>query len=1419
MAESSGPEPDAARERARGGVRGWVRGVGSRTAGGVRKATPYGILALLAASAVAPVAAPSLGGSAEFTAALNQLGGMGGNYLAEVMMTTAERMRQQPSTTGEIPLEEWRDALAEALTPRLQAADEQSRALRAEVGRVLQTVDAVAVALSESAAGSIEVRDWLTSAMSALGSEVEELRWMQQSLSLALADVQVQLATQSSRQRHQMDLTRRSLLTVTAMRAEILDSISTAVQQRETGSAPTAPEADVCPFPGLASFQVEDAEWFVGREVLVAELLGRLAEQRDGTGPLLLVGVSGVGKSSVLQAGLLPAISRGELAVPGSQTWPWLLITPGTKPLTELAARTATLADANALDVLRELRSAPEQFGALAAQAAGSSPARGARLVIVVDQFEELFTQGVDPAERTAYLTALTSAAPALVVLAVRADFYPQCIQQERLAPLLPGQQVVVGPLRVDDLRRAVLQPAARAGLELEPGLMELLLADLGVHSDGGYEPGSLPLLAYALRATWTRRQGRTLTVGGYQQAGGIADAVAETAEGIYQQLDENGQEALRRILLRMVSVGLPETGLVRRRASRKEVDPAVLARLIDARLITADQDGVEISHEAMLYAWPRLTAWLAEDRRGLLLHQQLAEATAQWTASGQDESLLYRGARLAAAREWATGRSTLSADEERFLQAGTTVADRTLLLERHRSRRLRQLVAALVVLLLLAVTSGAAALVARNAERDRAAEALSRQYAAQSLAASDTDPRRTMELAALAWQAGPTVESRSALLSAQMKPNAGLLNDAAGESSVALSGDGRWVATGGFDGTVRLWSATTHRLSKVMHARGEQVYQASFSPDSTLLATASIESNGIGIGIWAVPSGRLVRSLKGVVSVSWRPDGRAVATLTLESTGFEVSVWDPRTGSQLDRIPLGKVLPSRLAFSPDGQRVAVGSTDGTVELWRLRDHKRLARLAALGRLAGTAKVSTIVTFAPNGTLAAGRTGDGRVQFWDGRTGRPLGVTASPPTRAQVSALAFTPDSREVLVAGSWQAAQFWSLDDKTWSADVFTGQQGTTNDIAVSSNGRLLVGAGPRQATSLWRRGVAWLLSRDSTVMADVAFNRADGRLATASYGGTAQVWNLADRSVRTLAPRVAGLKALGYAPDGTLATAYDDGNVQVYDPTGRHRGVLSLPGLGADEPAFSPDSTLLAVAGIETLAQVVAGSDRNEAVYLWDVKGLALKQTLELKKITPGALQFTPDGRHLVLTASSRGSAPVTSLVRLWRTQDLREGLTAPEREFQLGPGAVTDADVDPSGRILAVAGTDRRIQLWDLTSGRKLRSFGTHTAPIRAIAFSPDGKTLATATTQDAVVRLWDVASGTLLANLVGHLDTINRIAFSPDGSTLASAAADGYVGVWNLRPDRALDRICLSVTGPTLAADWRDLKVNPTNAPCR
>lgn len=1478
--EGAGPG-QAAREQARLGVRGWVRGAGARTAAGARKATPYGILAFLTASALAPVAAPSLGGGPEFTAALNQLGGMGGNYLAEVMTQTAERMRQQggEGPAGAITEQEWRDALAEALTPRLEATDEAAAELRGEVGRILQAVDAVAVALGDAAQSSDEVREWLAGAVRELASDVRELHWMQGSLSSALAGIQLELAEQSTRQRQQIDLTRRSLVTVTAMRAELLDSLSAAVRSAAvrpdraeqagrstrsggggggggTGGAgeagrggdggeaggggdggeagggvadeeglaePSDPAVDDCPYPGLVSFQVEDSQWFVGREALVAEMLGRLAEQRHGTGPLVVVGVSGVGKSSVLQAGLLPAIDRGELAARGSSSWPWMLLTPGAKPLTELAGRIAAMAGVSALTTLAEIRQQPERFGALAALAAraGAPPPTGSgtespRLVIVVDQFEEIFAAGVDEAERAAFVTALTSAAPALVVLAVRADFYPQCIRLAPLAPQLSGQQLVVGPLRVDDLRRAVLQPAARAGLRLEPGLTDLLLADLGVHPDDGYEPGSLPLLAFALRATWQRRAGDTLTIAGYRATGGIADAVAETAEGIYQALDDESRQALRSTLLRTVTINPADERVVRHPADLRDVDPAVLSRLVQARLVTVDERSVQLSHEALLHAWPRLNQWVAEGRQGLRLHQQLAQATRDWTESGEDESLLYRGARLAAAREWASGRGDLGSDEERFLLAGITLAQHELRTEQRRTRRLRQLVAVLVLLLLTAVTGATGAFLASRSEREQAAQALSRQYAAESAVVEDANLRRSMELAVLAWQASPTTEAHGALLSAQMRQHAGRLDDPGGTSSVAVSPDGRRIATGARTGEVRLWDATTHRQLHVLRAHGEFVSDLAFSPDGRYLASAAIER---GLRIWDASTGRLLRTLPaGFASFAWRGDGRVLASLSIPDEGTSVVQWNPADGRELDSFVIGGTPAPSMSFSPDGRRIAIGRGDGGAGLWRMRDGRKLATLP---RADGIRPGPGVVAFAPDGLLATSSSLDGQVHFWDGETGRSRGATTPASGRILTSSLAFTPDSRLLIVAGTRSTAQVWSRPEGDWAGSVFTGDGGgALHDIAFSADGRLLAGGYLERQTALWRRGTSWFTGDQTEAMIEVAFHPNGREVAVGGGDGLTEVWTPASGSSTSPVRQGAAVGGVAFAPDGTLATAADDGTIHVVRPDGRRLGVLEQEGIEFADVTFSPDGALLAAtSSTPTIPQEGDDTATRYRMWVWDVPTLDHRMDVNLGTLTPFALDFTPDGEWLVLTGTEEAAGPERGAVRLWSRQSLRDQVLLTDREFSLASGDLRDAEILPDSRRLAVGGPDRTIQLWDLASGRQVDSFGTLPDVVRAIAVSPDGRRLATGVAGDGVIRLWDIPGRRLVAALRGHDDDVNGLAFSPDSQTLASVSSDGSAGLWNLRPEVAVQRICQSVSGPLLRGDWTELGVQDLeSAPC-
>ena len=389
----------------------------------------------------------------------------------------------------------------------------------------------------------------------------------------------------------------------------------------------------VCPFKGLASFEPVDADYFFGRERLVAELVARLV----GAGFLGIVGPSGIGKSSVLRAGLLPALAGGVL--PGSEGWRRLLLRPGERPLEELRRVLVS----GATDPL--------------AEALDAVPANG-RLLLAVDQLEELFTACRSEPDRAAFIDALARAAAdpdgrAVVVVALRADFYGRFAAHPALAELLGANHVLVGPMQASELRRTVELPAARVGLRVEPELSDALVDDV----EG--EPGALPLLSTALLELWQKRQDNTLTLAAYRESGGVHGAVARLAEGTYGRIRDERKPLVRALMLRLVGEGESDAP-VRRRASLAELDlererwmADVLAALADSRLVTVGEGSVEVAHEALLREWPRLSAWIEEDAEGRRLRRHITQAAAEWDTAGRDQGELYRGARLAAALDW----------------------------------------------------------------------------------------------------------------------------------------------------------------------------------------------------------------------------------------------------------------------------------------------------------------------------------------------------------------------------------------------------------------------------------------------------------------------------------------------------------------------------------------------------------------------------------------------------------------------------------------------------------------------------------------------------------------------------------------------------------------------------------------------
>ncbi|MFD7664272.1 helix-turn-helix domain-containing protein [Streptomyces sp. NPDC059788] len=1211
---------------------------------------------------------------------------------------------------------------------------------------------------------------------------------------------------------------------------------------------------DHCPYPGLAAYTAEDAPWFFGRERATAALVGRLAERLDAAGPLVLAAPSGAGKSSLLRAGLLPALRAG--ALPGSRHWPVRVLTPGAHPLTELASALAlpdtattlpnrpTAPDNTAEQLAEEealagqLAEAPERCAAAVRAALGPHP----RLVLVVDQFEEVFTACEDPHERRAFVAALCAAArhaPCAVVLCVRADFYGACLDHPPLAPALSAGIFALRPMSVPEVRAAITRPAREAALELEPGLEELLLSDLGIHEDDGpVAGGALPLLAHALLATWQQRSGRTLTVAGYRLTGGLHGAVATTAERVHAGLDPAERRAARQVLLRLVQVG-EIAGETRRRVPHErllehlpapEKTAAVIDVFVRARLLTLDADTVEITHEALLRAWPRLRGWIRADRAGLVVHQRLSEAAAAWKREGRETAGLYRGTRLAVAREWAGQQGEnagLSPLEEEFLHASLACEAAAAQAGRRRVRRRRRLAGTLAVLLVLAVCAGVLAVQQwRTAESGRR-DAYAGELAARSGQVATGQPEAAILLAAEAYRLRPSPASRSALLSTQARPFSGRLTGHRGPvNAAAFSPAGRLLAAGSTDGTVRLWDPRTRRaLGTAIRAGSARIRGVAFSPDGHLLAAGAadgsvrvrdadrrtpaitVPGDGPGGEVAFAPAGP---GGAAGPSDSSGPSGTAGPSrpstpagtprrhlLAATGPGGSVTLWDAPRMRPTIRLPgLGGAATGKVAFSPDGRLLARGDGNGRVRVWRLppsvtasapgsarSDADRPASPTVLADRAGHGDGAVAVAFSPDSaTLAVGGT-DRTVTLYDTRrmtvTGRLTGHNDD------INALAFCPDGNTLASASGDGSTRLWEVATQRPVA-AFTGHSDYVLTAAFSPDGRTLATGSFDRTLTLWDPVGAALTARPVSGRSAVAFAPGGRQLAAAGADGSVQRWDV--RSRTQLGPPLRAhhgpVRGLAYSRDGrTYATAGADGTVRLWDAaSGALRRLLTGSRGSVFGVAPSPDGRLL------------AGASEDGTVRLWDLARGGSTVLTGHEDFVNG-VAFSPDGRLLA-------SASDDCTVRLWDTVTRR-----PLAVLRGHTGAVWAVAFSADGRTLASAGNDRTVRLWDLRRHRGAGVLRGHTGSVRDIAFAPRGRQLATVGF-DGTVRLWDTAARTQVATLTGHTDVVWSVAYAPDGRTLASTGADGSVRLWDLDAGRVARSIC-PLVGRAGPGRWREL----------
>lgn len=1235
-----------------------------------------------------------------------------------------------------------------------------------------------------------------------------------------------------------------------------------------------APAPGEPPFKGLQYFDENDAEWFFGREFLVAKLVGRLRESRFLA---VIVGASGSGKSSVVRAGLIPALKRNEqladgtLPPDGSARWPIHIITPTVHPLESLAASltrdsesvtaTTTLME----DLTRDARS----LHLAARKALSRSPAN--RLLVVVDQFEELFTLTQDEAERKAFVDNLIAASdpktsgPTIVIITMRADFYEHCAQYANLREALSHQQEYIGPMSQAELRRAIEEPARRGDWEFEEGLVDLLLREVGD------QPGALPLLSHALLETWKRRRGRKMTFRGYEESGGVRGAIARTADAVYKQLDSHQQGIAKRIFLRLTELGEGQQD-TRRRADLGELQPSpaeagtvavVLKKLVDARLVITTESSAEVAHEALIREWPTLREWLAESREGLRLQRQITQAAREWNELGRSPVDIFRGLRLVQAVEFdQENPGELSALERDFLTASRELAEReqaereaTRQRELDTAKRLaetekqraeeqaraatnlrraaRSLSVAFVIAALMVVVAGF--FWSQSNQQRSAAEAARAQAVAQQLAAeaarAQADEQRALaeqQRAEAEFEKGRADVQRSL---AEAASERALLNQLAGEGNgrlgaqfdlaLLLSAEGSNIeSTVALKGSLLNGLEYNPQLVGFLRGHNAPVFKVVFSGDGRKLISAGDQND---LFVWDVTT-RTGAPLTGhpdhVYSLALSPDGKWLAS---GDRSGNIILWDMTSGTprQVASVKGADRIVRALAFSPDSQMLA--STGGNaIYLWKIADPKTPTQLT--GHTANSEVMS--LAFSPDGKSLAsgGNISNNVILLWDLAKSAP--VFTFTGHKFGVFSLAFSPDGGLLASGGEDTNLFLWNVPERKLMGqlDSHGEHRSAIYKVAFSPDGKVLASTGADGVIVLWdmtqpdRLALPYqYLTGHNTTIYDVAFSPDPNsqQFASASADKTVILWDLS--VTQPLGQFLRGHKSivrnLAFSPDGELlASASNDPSVILWNAvTGAQIG---SPLVGHDLKIGTGDNApgnhVNAVA-FSPDSKVLADGGRDGKIVLWEVSNPGAPKLLsrvDAHSDRVWSLAFSSDSKTLF-------SGSEDKLIKVWDVSNPQSVKAVTTLTYH--GGTVRTVTVSRDGKRLASSSVDATIALWDISNVaaiKRLAVFKYHKAEVVNVAFSPDGKWLAAAS-MDGELSLWDISdpsdSSTPIILTGGHTAHPRAVAFSPDSATLASGGADATVILWDVATRRLIGSALYGHT------DWvRSVAFSPDGA---
>jgi WD40 repeat protein/serine/threonine protein kinase len=1177
-----------------------------------------------------------------------------------------------------------------------------------------------------------------------------------------------------------------------------------------------APLELVNPYKGLRAFQEADAVDFFGREAFIQQLLDRM--QNDNLRFISVVGPSGSGKSSTVKAGLIPRLRKD--ALPGSSHWFIVEMTPGAHPLEELETALLRIAvtPPTATTILAQLR---EDERGLVRAVKRVLPGEETQLLLVIDQFEEVFTQLENEDERRHLLALLLAASQDAsnrlrLITTLRADFYDRPLLYPEFGELMRQSTEVILPLKRDELEQAITRPAENVGLELEAGLVSEMLNDVAE------QPGPLPLMQYALTELFERRSGRFLTIQAYRDIGGVSGALARRADDLLAEMSENDQQLAQQVFLRLVSIneGAEDT---RRRVKLTELlslegNEADIQRITDQfgkyRLLTFDHDHetrtptVEVAHEALIRQWRHLRGWIDDNRENLRIQRRLSAATEEWLNAGKDPSYLAAGTRLDQFEAWVKDTNLkLTGNEFAYLDASLAQRAKQQEAERARQakeaaleRRSRNFLRALVGVFAVAtagalflslfafnqrsiaeqnavtatIAQGEALMQADNAATAAAvaqvneAQARSLAFASGAQLALSNNNTDLAILLALAANDGDysTVQTRRTLAEAAYAPGTrrvftGGHTDRV--TSLAYRPDGKLAISGARDNLLILWDVETGQIIRQLEGHTDWVWDVAFSPDGTQALSASQDKTLI---LWDIQTGQIVRRFEGhndaVRSLAFSSDGSQALSGSTDKT---LILWDVMTGESIRQFASDSQVYA-VAFSQNGFTALSGGDSSVITLWNVQAGEPLIRLGADGN--GHTSQIWGVAYTPDEQAIVSASDDGTLILWSFETAQPLRRFQGHNSR--VTSLDLSPDGSMVVSGSEDNSVIVW---DTTTAAVLhrFSGHNTLVYDVAFSPDGRQVMSASWDTTLRLWDLENGAQLHRfddHSAPVLSVAYSPDGSQALSASADSALILWDAATwQPVHRLEGHTGAVNSVAFSPDGTTAVSGSDDLSLILWDLNTGQSIRQMGGAGSD---VGHSDGVWAVA-VSPDGKTAASGARDNTIILWDLTSGEQINRLFGHTFRITGVAFSPDGSQLI-------SSSFDNLLILW---DVSNGTEI--RRFEGHTDWVRSVAFSPDGQLVLSGSADNTVILWDTASGKRLRQFEGHTAQVFSVAFSHDGQ-LALSGSADSTVIVWDVLNGGELRRFNGHTDEVRGVSFGPDDATVLSGAGDSTVRLWQV-----------------------------------